>query len=312
MIDPTGGFVGPGFGCAATAGMVGYGGIMSNAISISSTTMAIAGMALNAISLTSQGISIWQNLKQDKQNQKQGENNTQASNNASNEPQSGVGDCGYEEGDWYAALPLTKDALFKIARQYTSKTGGGLEHFAGELFENAFSDWQKTTVLGLDYDSKPREYPTAGVPGRQGVEPDGTRGVKLIYDPRRPPYYPHLSWFEVKQATVGKSIGKTSYDNQIWGHFSALSIEANTIGAYKFKVKPVLTIVTTAGVKLGPSLKQLEKAYKVDLYHQVAYYYKKCGNYYIGFGVPTGRNNPVRLIPPSPAVNSFVSPRPPM
>ena len=68
-IDPSGGwaaigiFVGPGFGCAATAGMVGYGGIMSNAISISSTTMAIAGMAMNAISLTESGARLVENEK---------------------------------------------------------------------------------------------------------------------------------------------------------------------------------------------------------------------------------------------------------
>jgi hypothetical protein len=56
-VDPTGGFIGPGVGCAATAGMSGFGGMAGrkgsglNIGSVLSTVAAISGMATSGLGL---------------------------------------------------------------------------------------------------------------------------------------------------------------------------------------------------------------------------------------------------------------------
>ena len=111
LVDPTGGFVGPGFGCAATAGMSGYGGKVISAISSISPWV---GITMNAISLTSQGISIGQSIGSHQKNANQVKSTSNSTSDQSQEDVPGPNNkpCNCPPG--YSSTPQSIKDIFTI------------------------------------------------------------------------------------------------------------------------------------------------------------------------------------------------------
>ena len=237
-VDPSGGL----FGCPDPGGIGKIGAAINAAAgfgNIASGVGRILSIAINAISLTSQGISLGQNIGEHKQNVRQS-----------------LGQSGGGGDDW---KPLNKSDL----QRYVGSTD---ENILGKRFEKLFELFSQSDILMRASNVRPNGSGDIFTGGFRNTAPDfvgdayvGSRkeGITSIKG---------ADWYELKQKSGGLYL--SSNEDQIAGHID--NIRNNTDYAYRrygrkgYQSK--LYIVTTADVKYSEDI--YERAFKNNVLYE--------------------------------------------
>jgi len=234
-IDPSGGWAATGL--FAGAGGVGKIGAATNAAAgfgnIASGVGRVLSIAVNAISLTSQGISLGQNIRGHNQNERQSE--TPTANGSGDE-------------DW---KPLYKKDL----QTYVGSTD---DNILGTAFEELFKEFSRNDLLMRASNVRPngKEKFTGGfrntapdfVGDAFSEETKGRIRTEITIK--------GADWYELKQKSGGLYL--SSNEDQIAGHIDNLR-NSTDLAYRKYKgYHSKLYIVTTADVK-----------YSIDIYERV-------------------------------------------
>ncbi|MGQ2985363.1 MAG: RHS repeat-associated core domain-containing protein [Flavobacterium sp.] len=156
-----------------------------------------------------------------------------------------------------------------------SLSSGSLQNYIGRLFENAWNN-SALSMPGLVNDNY-RRNTTLKTGGNRNTVPDATANGIL----QTPFYEPNIevdeaAWFEVK-AKDGTIYNSTSA-GQIAGHLANLALAVpyeyryyGSVGEMKASAAS-LTLVTTSGVKISPSVVARASLHNISLYQYTAQY----------------------------------------